>query len=72
MNGIGKRPSDLRKSSGITAKSKAITRLTAMMNKLSVVKKSPEPRALMTAIAKKASATRMHKKFSSVSSLLIS
>ena len=53
------------------AKSKAIVRLTTMMNKLSVVKKSPEPRALITAIAKKPMATMTHKKFSSVSSLLI-
>lgn len=71
INGTGKRPSELRYSSGMTANSKAITRLTVMMKRLSVVKKSPDAITLTIAKTKKASATSMQMRLSSPSSLFI-
>ena len=55
----------------LTANSNAMTRQTVMTNRLSMVKKSPEEKALMTIIARKPSAARMQRKFSRLSSLLI-
>ena len=69
--GSGNLPSDFRYSSGLTANNNAITRLTVMMNRLSMVRKSPELSTLMIARARKARATRMQMKFKSPSSLRI-
>src|SRR5688572_8122443 len=43
-NGSGSLPSDLKYISGRTAKTKAITKQTVMMNRLSMVKKRSEER----------------------------
>ena len=69
--GNGKRPSDLRYSKGLTININAITRLTVMMKRLSMVRKSPDEMTLMPANTKKPNATNMQMIFRSPSSLRI-